>query len=62
MVIVCELTGFALLAAAAVMFNLVAGVACCGVILLAVGYLIDSADAHPRLRRPRRAPKAKAGT
>lgn len=58
MVIVCELAGFVLIAAAAVMFDLVAGVACCGVLLLVVGYLLDSADVHPtlprvRFRRPR---------
>lgn len=53
MVIAFEVAGFVMLAVAALMFNLITGVACTGVLLLVLGYLIDAAGVRPRLPRPR---------
>lgn len=51
MVIVFEVAGFALLATAALMFNLLVGLTVCGILLLVLGWLLDAAGVEPR--RPR---------
>ncbi len=52
MALLIEVAGFALLAVAALLWNLIAGIAITGGELLFLGFLVDYTGAEPRFPKP----------